>query len=240
MYILAIETTGPYCSVTLIDENGNMKSQYSSDKLNHLKLLTPMIYNLIEEEGIKMTDISGIAASNGPGSFTGIRIGVSTARALGQSLDIPCIPIPSLYAFAKGQSEHMNKNTIVCPILDARRNQVYASGCINGEELIETGAYDIDGYLDRLDKVLENKGVSKIVFVGDGIGPFQDIIVKWATGKDVKIDMKAVHQHSEAVAREGLRKFKIGEVVGFNDFEPTYMRKSEAERKLEERLSDNG
>ena len=89
MYILAIETTGPLGSVAIIDENGKIKQAVSGEEMNHLKDLMPMAQRLTSELGITPGDLTAVAASVGPGSFTGIRIGVSTARALSQALGIP-------------------------------------------------------------------------------------------------------------------------------------------------------
>ena len=90
MYILAIETTGKLSSAALIDGRGGVVGQkISADFMSHLKNLVPMISELLDETGIEKNQLTHIAVSIGPGSFTGIRIGVSTARALCQSLRYP-------------------------------------------------------------------------------------------------------------------------------------------------------
>lgn len=100
MYILAIETTGFFCSVAIIDNEGKIFFKESKNRFNHLKELTPMIRDVLFARKISLDDINSIAVSCGPGSFTGIRIGVSTARAIAQARDIPCILVPTIFAFA--------------------------------------------------------------------------------------------------------------------------------------------
>ena len=137
MYILAIETTGPYGSVALINEkNEILGHEVSKESMSHLKDLMPMIKRMLQGQGIDGSDIDAIACDAGPGSFTGIRIGVSTARALAQIWKIPCIKVSSLSsALHKELPEGKNPDdTIVCVILNARRRQVYGF---------------IDGYLDE-------------------------------------------------------------------------------------------
>lgn len=99
MYILTIETTGPFGSVALVTEDGALRELVSKDEMNHLKDLLPMTERLLAEAGVAKSSLSYIAVSQGPGSFTGIRIGVATARALGQALGLPVIGVPTLETF---------------------------------------------------------------------------------------------------------------------------------------------
>ena len=168
MYILAIETTGAFASVALLqgpDKAAGLAADagvaadtglvadagaadavsgprilgviHGSDRYSHLQNLTPQISQILQDSALQIGDIGAIAVSHGPGSFTGIRIGVSTARALAQILDIPCIAVSSLEALALRASAGETANpeqlqvpgarTLICPILDARRKQVYGA-----------------------------------------------------------------------------------------------------------------
>ena len=105
MFILAIETTGPYGSVALLDGDGNVLGyEVSRDTMSHLKDLIPMVDTVLKKSGVSKNEINLIAPSVGPGSFTGIRIGVSTARALCQALGIRAVPVPTLEAFCFKES----------------------------------------------------------------------------------------------------------------------------------------
>ena len=99
MYILAVDTTGPLCSVALLEKNKILAVRSSKEQKNHLKDLMPLIKDLLDSVQIHKSKLNYIAASIGPGSFTGIRIGVATARALAQVLDIPAVAVPTLDAF---------------------------------------------------------------------------------------------------------------------------------------------
>ena len=105
MFILAIETTGPYGSVALLDGDGNVLGyEVSHDTMSHLKDLIPMVDTVLKKSGVAKEEIDLMAPSVGPGSFTGIRIGVSTARALCQALGIRAVPVPTLEAFCFKES----------------------------------------------------------------------------------------------------------------------------------------
>jgi tRNA threonylcarbamoyl adenosine modification protein YeaZ len=100
MYILTLETTGKYGSAAVIDERGNVFSATSGDVMNHLQDIITLTESCLEKAGITAAQLTHVAASVGPGSFTGIRIGVTTARTLGQVLKIPCIAVSTLKAMA--------------------------------------------------------------------------------------------------------------------------------------------
>ena len=155
MYILAMETTGPNASAALLRaaEPGSapepeiieravlLGQQTSYEAKNHLKNLMPLIQKLLTTCGVEKSQLTHIAVSVGPGSFTGIRIGVSTARALAQALQLPCIAVPTLEVFCHAQAaKHAhtraqgaqdeavraaeNGAQVVCGIIKARRGQV--------------------------------------------------------------------------------------------------------------------
>ncbi len=158
MYILAFDTTSQLGSVALIDELGNIVEKTTSDKMNHLKHLMNMTDSLMDESNISINDVMAIACSIGPGSFTGIRIGVSSARAIAQALSLPCISIPTLDSFrlfaslqptenlnladnqgdniAYAQAQKLESHSATCIILNARRRQVY--GAIFHNQIMDT------------------------------------------------------------------------------------------------------
>ena len=153
MYILALETTGPYGSVAVIDHEGTVLEKKSDSALNHLQNLMPMTRELLCENGLQLGDMTAIAASEGPGSFTGIRIGVSSARALAQVLNVKTIAVPTLKAFAYQVPDYKG---LICPVFNARREQVYAGayrlsdGAI--EEVVEGAPYSIEDFLDKVNE----------------------------------------------------------------------------------------
>ena len=128
MYILSIETTGKYGSVALIDSDGNITSKNSNEEMNHLKDIMFLADECLKAKGVDSTSIDAVAASIGPGSFTGIRIGVSTARGIAEMLNIPCISISSLEGMAALADAHVREEVrLFAPIINARRGQLYGA-----------------------------------------------------------------------------------------------------------------
>lgn len=260
MNILAIETTGAEASVALIMESGEVFMEASDQKLNHLQNLMPMTDILLKKRGMSIDDIDYIAVSEGPGSFTGIRIGVSSARALAQSLGLETIGVPTLKSFLYNVPEYRG---IICPIFDARRSQVYGGayrwkdgvnlekaspGIAASEEVVPGAAYDLNELLELLEAAADNRGTElavsengavEITFFGDGITPYQEQILKWqdsSSNNNIRVlfaedDVKL--QKASSVARLALELLKEGNVKKLYDLKPVYMRKAEAERKLE-------
>ena len=232
MYILTIETTGKLGSVSLIDGQGHVLGEKTADDpMSHLKSLVPMICQLLDETGIEKNQLTHIAASIGPGSFTGIRIGVSTARALCQSLDLSGVAVPTLESFLrKKEALCQGQDTAVCAIINARRGQVYGV---------------IDGYLkpqprmitDIVQTIQEQIFPSKksVIFFGDGIDAYQRQIEEGLSGmgKYIFADKSCRYQDAVSAGILAFDLIKEGKTADYEHLVPDYMRKAEAEQKLE-------
>jgi len=233
MYILAIETTGPYGSVALIDGDGNTCGyEVSTNTMSHLQDLIPMVDIMLKKAGVKKEEITYVAPSVGPGSFTGIRIGVSTARALAQVLGIRCIGVPTLESFLYKERAAADKQ-VVCAILNARRGQVY--GMI--EKYMEPGPYMLTEVFARMEETALAEGCS-VLFYGDGINAYQTQIEEFFAGREELMSFAGEDRHQDAVSvgKWALAQFEeAGEgcAVNYDELLPDYMRKAEAEQKLE-------
>lgn len=241
MNILAIETTGKSASVAVINEEGEIFEETCDETLNHLKFLMPMVQNLLKKSNLEIDDLKAVAASEGPGSFTGIRIGVSSARALSQALDIRCIGVPTLETFLYNVESYKG---IFCPIFDARRSQVYGGAYKWSDdnsvvELIEGKAYALSELLELLQNAFAS-GEKEVTFFGDGVEQYKAQIEEWqniSLNNDVRInfaDAETRYQKASSVAKYALKLYKSGKVCQYNELKPNYMRKAEAERKLEQ------
>ena len=255
MFILAIETTGPYGSVALLDEKGNVLGyEVSHGTMSHLKDLIPMVDTVLKKCGVSKNEIDLLAPSVGPGSFTGIRIGVSTARALCQALGIKAVPVPALEAFcfketalreaaqnSCGQAaEAACGKTAVCAIINARRGQVY--GMIDG--FMEPGPYMLTDVLHVYKEEMEPLGY-KILFFGDGIDAYEKDIVEalGTSGSEQEPCFEFApkedrYQDAVSVGRWAVERLRQcgcidGCIVDFELLLPNYMRRAEAEQKLE-------
>lgn len=239
MNILAIETTGAEASIAVINEKEEVFMETSDQKMNHLQNLMPMTDILLKKRGLSIDDINYIAVSEGPGSFTGIRIGVSSARALAQALNLRTIGVPTLESFLYHVPEYRG---IVCPIFDARRSQVYGgayqwTGCGRYREVVSGAAYDLREFLGLLESAVQ--APCEVTFFGDGIGSYQEQILEWqdaSLNDNIRVAL-ADHdlrlQKATSVARMALAFCLAGKVQNLYDLKPVYMRKAEAERKLE-------
>jgi len=254
MYLLAIETTGAFASVALAKyetENSEVKDFEivghidGHDRFSHLQNLTPQIEQILSENELSIGDVSVIATSVGPGSFTGIRIGVSTARALSQALGIPCAAVPSLEAMALRFAGRDEANgALVCPIIDARRSQIYGGGfCIREgksrpEEVIKSGPYMVDEFIEE---IREANFRGKVLFMGDGIDKYREQIEELRESLRLNeitfeyADEALRYEDGDTVARIGAELAAAGKTCGFEELKPQYMRLAEAERKLKEK-----
>ena len=265
MYILAMETTGPNASAALLRaaEPGSapeaeiieravlLGQQTSYEAKNHLKNLMPLIQKLLTTCGVEKSQLTHIAVSVGPGSFTGIRIGVSTARALAQALQLPCIAVPTLEVFCHAQAaKHAraraqgaqdeavraaeNGAQVVCGIINARRGQVY--GIVDG--YLPGGPYMLTDVLDVITQQVRPDGRA-VLFYGDGMDAYETEIESSLDDFNMKKDrdyffapQSERHQSAAAVALAALPRLLGGEVTDFAGLLPDYMRRAEAEVKL--------
>ncbi|MCG8482396.1 MAG: tRNA (adenosine(37)-N6)-threonylcarbamoyltransferase complex dimerization subunit type 1 TsaB [Clostridia bacterium] len=235
MLILAIDTTSQAASIALINEERLIGEYTSNAKMTHLQKLMPMVEELLNKCDLSIDDIQGIAVSEGPGSFTGIRIGVSAARALAQAQDIPVVCVPTLKAMAYNLPYYSG---IICPILDARRQQVYGSAYQwenhDCREVIHPSAYFIEELLEKL------REYEDIVFLGDGVLPYKEQIVNVLGEKANFAPSYNKYQKASSVGQLGLELFENEEQQAYYEVKPNYQRKSEAERNLEKKRQDEG
>lgn len=237
MYFLAIETTGAFASVALLEEGRVLEHIQGHDRFSHLQNLMPQVKEVLEHHKLSINDINAIAVSKGPGSFTGIRIGVSSSRALCQVLGIPGIPVSSLEALAMRAADLPDiQNTLICPILDARRSQVYGSGYRLKDgypvEAVKGGAYTVEEFLSK------TEGYDRILLLGDGMDAYGEKIAeaRREAGKDTFFAPEDIrYQDAVTVGLLGEKLLQEGAGVSYQELLPDYMRQAEAERKLAEK-----
>lgn len=232
MYILGIETTGAFASVALMKDDKIIGHISGNDRFSHLQNLMPQVETVVKENKLSIGDIDLIAVSNGPGSFTGIRIGVSTARALSQVLDIPTVAVPSLEALALRGAEYANGDMLICPMLDARRSQVYAGGYFIKDgypvEEIKAGPYMLDEFLAK------TAGYSQILVLGDAIDKYAEKMAEIRPEGTETSPEDIRYQDASFVAMLGAKLYAENGGLSYNQVQPEYMRIAEAERKLKE------
>jgi len=216
--ILCIETATTICSVALLCEGSILAEKRSSEKNAHSAIVTLFIEDVLKEAGLEYTDIDAVAVSKGPGSYTGLRIGVSTAKGLCFALDIPLISVNTLHSMSKGMADILSEedsSTLLCPMIDARRMEVYSAVYdIDGNEIRETKAEIIDN--NSFSDYLVDR---KVVFFGDGAAKCRNIITH--PNAVFYDDINPSAKNMASIAKE---KFKNKQFEDVAYFEPFYLK----------------
>ena len=239
MKIIAIDSSGLVASVAIVEDDEVIAEYNVQYKKTHSQTLLPMLDELKKMVELDLQTVDAIAIAKGPGSFTGLRIGSATAKGLGLALEIPIIEIPTLDGLA---CNLYGTDKIVCPIMDARRNQVY-TGLYSYREEIKNGeqeqrfSYTLAPILPQcavsIQEIAEkcNEQQKEIIFLGDGVPVFAEQL------KDlmkVPYSFAPAHmnrQRAASFAFLALEKLRKGEVVSAADHAPEYLRLSQAERE---------
>lgn len=228
MLVLGIDTSAIVCSVALLSNETCLASRTVSDGLTHSETLLPLIKELLCKGNVGVSDLDCIAISHGPGSFTGLRIGISAVKGLAISGNIPCVGVSTLEALAMNAIDR--EGFILCPVMDARRGEFYNAlfRVENGKLIRLSEDRAISG--ERLSQEL--KTFDQVLILGDGAEKF----VLQNPLYDSSIAPKHIRfQSGESVARLGVFVFKNGEACTCNELSPRYLRLPQAEREWREK-----
>ncbi len=235
MKIIALESSAITASVAIAEDEKLLGQSFQNSGLTHSATLMPMAADLLKNTGLTLDEIDVVAVAAGPGSFTGVRIGVAAAKGLAWPGDKPCAPCSTLESMA-WQCAHMGGE--ICAAMDARRNQVYCARFLadNGElkRLTEDRAIG----LDELGAEIRASGKPQIL-VGDGAA----LVQKSLEGEGMSCVLMPPHllyQTAWGVVRCALRLAREGELVSAAAMAPSYHRLSQAERERLERKSVTG
>lgn len=231
MRILAIDSSGLVASVAIVENEETLVEYTVNYKKTHSQTLLPMLDEVVKMVEFDLKTIDAIAVAGGPGSFTGLRIGSATAKGLGLALEKPLIHVPTVDALAYnlyGVSE------IVCPIMDARRNQVY-TGIYQFEnsefKIIEAQmAIEVRELIEKLNK----KGMP-VVFLGDGVPVYKEELIRELQVPFTFAPTHMNRQRAGALGTLGMEYFKKGKIETAMEHQPDYLRVSQAERERLER-----
>ena len=223
MKILSIDTSSKLCEIAVLENEKIIKEISQNNGLTHSETLMPIIKETLENLKLTLNDIDLIVCDNGPGSFTGIRIGVATAKAFSDSLNIQAIGISSLEALAYNVKE----NGVICSLIDAKNDNVYVSVFenINGNYLLRRNC-TCENITDVLAELKNAEYV--ITFVGDGAINYKSKITSVLPEKCKFIENNDLSAYNLGLA--GLSHYKNGQ---YDDVTPLYLRKPQAERMLE-------
>jgi tRNA threonylcarbamoyladenosine biosynthesis protein TsaB len=242
MRVLGIDTASPTASAAIV-EDGALIAEEIRDRAgaarngvsptlkgNHSEIVLPLIDAVLAKSGLRLDDLSGIAISIGPGSFTGLRIGLATVKGLAYDRQLPVVGVSTLWANAarmKGWSG------LICSLLDARKREVYA-GLFqsNGQRLTRLTEDAIDSLRHIVDlvKSLREANDQSLIFIGDGATVYEKLLLdEFAPFGQIASETSSV---AAAVAALGLDRFSSGASDDLGALAPLYLRPSEAESKL--------
>ena len=229
MKIVVIDTSGPVCGTAVMDEE-KVYSEFTAQNRNtHSVSLMPMIEAALDAAGCGLNDLDAVAAVTGPGSFTGVRIGVATAKGLAHGAGIPCIPVDALEALSVSAGAF---DGVVCPIQDARAGQVYSAAFRNGERLEDNLPRKIEEYLETVRPLGE-----RFLFVGDGVPVHRETIRAFLGEKAVFAPPHLCYLRPSAAGLTALRSGKSTDYLGL---QASYLRPPNAQKnkKLLEALKN--
>jgi tRNA threonylcarbamoyladenosine biosynthesis protein TsaB len=230
MLVLGIETSTMHGGVALLDQQGLRAEYLLNVKATHTERLLPSIDQVLRDAGVTLEQVAGLAVAVGPGSFTGLRIGLSTAKGLAAASGRPLVGVPTLEAIAWCLPFCAHP---VCPVLDARKGQVYcALYRHDGEQLypiMDEAALSPDALVSRIDE--------PTVFIGEGLSVYGDVLAERLGSKALFPPESHRGGRASAVADLGRRRLLQGERDDVARLAPRYLRPSEAELK---RLSAHG
>lgn len=227
MKILAIDTTAKTAAGAICNNDKVICSFAVTGGFTHSETMLPEIDRLLEKAGLSITDIDMFAVSAGPGSFTGVRIGVSLIKGLAFGRNIPCVGVSSLEALSRN-GDGIDGKFIACPVMDARRNQLYNALFLRDDNRMERLCDD--RLISSEELASELAGLSlPIYFFGDGYD-----IAKRAFGQANDTPAELILQNGSSVAKTAFDAYtKAEDKSVFTDFAlaPSYLRPSQAERE---------
>ncbi|WP_149241229.1 tRNA (adenosine(37)-N6)-threonylcarbamoyltransferase complex dimerization subunit type 1 TsaB [Dyadobacter sp. 32] len=217
MRLLSIDTSTRGCSVAIHDR-GELLAAYElfSDKSSS-SMLTTLIQNVVKDSGYDLTDMDSVVVAKGPGSYTGLRVGVSTAKGICYAIEKPLIAINTLEGMFMQVRGFFQKNTLFCPMIDARRMEVYSAVFdFDGQIITPTRAVILQE--DSFAEVLET---NQVVFFGDGAAKSQVLFSKHPHALFIQEEIKP---SAKTIGMMAVKSFEAGQFENLASFEPYYLK----------------
>lgn len=226
MNILMIDTSGPACGVAIAREGRLVCDMQLVSGRTHSQRVMPMVEAALAMSDMAVSDIDVFGAVTGPGSFTGVRIGVSSVKALAHAADKPCVGVDALHALAANIQAF---DGVVCPILDARAQQVYGAMFRAGDvpqRLCGDEAMQLTAFLDRVEATGE-----RALFLGDGVAVMRGAIEARLGGRAQFAAPQHMNLRAGSACAIAMRLAEQGETTDYLHLLPLYLRAPQAERE---------
>jgi len=221
MIILAIDTSGPVAGVALWQEGRIRYEAMAVNKMTHSESIMPMAEEALTRTALHKSDLTHLAVTVGPGSFTGVRIGVTAVKAMAHALGIPCIGVDALEATAAGIGA---EKSVICPIQDARVHQVYGAAFRAGERLMADCVVKLEEYVEALRPLGE-----EFLFTGDGVQTYGEELTRVLGPRARFAPAHCAYLRPAAVACLAARN--ADQAVDYLTLQPLYLRAPQAERE---------
>ena len=213
--ILCLDTATDICSVALTRGGEVVACRENSDGNSHARILLPFVEEVLSEAQVKPQELAAVAVSMGPGSYTGLRIGTSTAKGLCYALEIPLIAVPTLQIIAAGAQKNLSENTdaVFCPMLDARRMEVFTAQYdrdLNPLNDVQAVVVDENTFSEQLES-------QKVIFCGNGAGKCRPL---YENHPNAIFDLTPVSARN--MAGIALKKFTGNQFEDLAYFSPLY------------------
>ena len=233
MKILAIDSSAVSASCAVCEDDRIIAQSFVNVGLTHSETLLELIADTLEGAQLSLPDMDYLAVSSGPGSFTGIRIGVSTVKGMAFTEQLPCVGVSTLEAIARGLTGYIG-DAVVCPVMDARRSQVYNALFSAGEDM-ERLCEDRAISIEELAAELCDKYAGRtVILCGDGA----ELCMSRMEGSVPGVHLAPVqlrYQTGYGVAAAARKAAETGGAVSHERLVPMYLRPSQAERELAEK-----
>ena len=222
MKLLVLDTSGPVCGVAVMEEERVLSELTVQNHNTHSATLMPLVETALSMAGSGLEEMDAIAAVTGPGSFTGVRIGVATAKGLAQGAELPCIAVDALEALSVSAGAF---DGVKCPIQDARAGQVYGAAFRNGERLLPDAPQKLEEYLEAI-QVLGDR----FLFTGDGVEPHREAIREILGDGAFFAPPHLRFLRPAAAGMLAMEKGKRGETTDYLSLEAKYLRPPNAQK----------
>lgn len=224
MTILALETATDTCSVALLEDDGLAAEAHLHRPRVHAERLTPLVCDVLEHASVAAEALDAVAVSEGPGSYTGLRIGVSTAKGWAVSTAAALVGVPTLEAVAAQATPWAVPGDVVCALLDARRDEVYAAAYRVGDGAeLDTHAEVAALSVDALPDWLGDPG-GTLWLLGDGAPKSRDVLERHVGSACRLVSTNDALPSAAWVARRARPRFEAGTVADVAAFEPSYLK----------------
>ncbi|MZP29891.1 tRNA (adenosine(37)-N6)-threonylcarbamoyltransferase complex dimerization subunit type 1 TsaB [Heliobacterium undosum] len=247
MYVLGIDCSTRVTALAVVDDEQVVAETFLHNDRPHSKRLLPAIEQLLALAELSLADMAGLAVAIGPGSFTGLRIGLATVKGMAHPLGLPVVGVPTLEALVWNGWPFQG---YICPILDARKNEVYTSlyrgGAGGLEKVGEDQAIAPKELLEQLRRRMEyspvtpeSSGASRapqapetrgqVLFLGDAVPVYRELLQEALGESALFAPAETRYPRGSQVARLGWRRLRQGDVDDLHNLAPMYIRPSEAE-----------